>query len=58
MIDERVIKWLVKGSNDFRTAEKLLDVIADPAIRDSIAFHCQHTVEKILKAFLTHKEVN
>lgn len=58
MIDERVIKWLIKASNDFRTAEELLDVIADPAIRDSIAFHCQQTVEKVLKAFLTHKEVD
>ena len=47
---EHVGQWLAKADVDYRTAERLVN---DPdPIRESIAFHCQQTVEKYLKAFL------
>lgn len=52
MIDEEVEKWLLKALNDYRTAEKLLNLPEEEIITDTLCFHCQQTVEKFLKSFL------
>ncbi len=46
---EAVQRWLAVAQHDRRSAELLL---ADPAERGSVAFHCQQAVEKLLKGFL------
>jgi HEPN domain-containing protein len=43
--------WLVKMSKDVRGAE--IDLAAEPPLLEDVMFHCQQTVEKALKAFLT-----
>ena len=43
--------WLSKARNDLRAARVLL--AADPPLPGDAAFHCQQSVEKSLKAFLT-----
>ena len=53
--DELVREWLIKAQHDLASAERLL-VDEDP-IRDTGCFHCQQTVEKALKAFLTYHAV-
>jgi HEPN domain-containing protein len=45
-----VRQWIAKAEVNYRTAERL--VRDDEPIRESIAFHCQQTAEKYLKAFL------
>lgn len=54
MINEETKKWLIKGLNDFKTAEKLINLPEDEIITDTLCFHCQQAVEKFLKAFLIH----
>lgn len=58
MIGEEVKKWLVKAINDYKTAEKLLGFPPEEIITDTLCFHCQQFVEKALKAFLVHKNVD
>ena len=50
-----VRQWIAKAEVDYRTAERL--VRDDEPIRESIAFHCQQTAEKYLKAFLVWRQV-
>ena len=45
-----VISWIEKGDHDLGTAQVTFLYI--PNFRDTIAFHCQQSVEKYLKAFL------
>jgi HEPN domain-containing protein len=55
MADERLVQtreWLSKARNDWGSA-KLLITPSEPFL-DTAAFHCQQTVEKLLKAFLTY----
>ncbi len=47
---EFAIEWLQKARNDWRSARALI-AMEDPPT-DAAAFHCQQTVEKILKSFL------
>ena len=49
-----VQRWLMKASNDLRTAETML--LADPPTTDTVCFHAQQCVEKCLKAFLTYAD--
>lgn len=58
MISEEVKKWLVKAINDYKTAEKLLGFPPEEIITDTLCFHCKQFVEKALKAFLVHKNVD
>ncbi len=53
--DELVRDWLFKARNDLASAERLL--VGDEPILDTGCFHCQQTVEKLLKAFLTYHAV-
>lgn len=50
--NELVYEWLIKAQHDLASAERLL--LGDDPIRDTGCFHCQQTVEKALKAFLTY----
>ncbi len=46
--------WFQKASNDLRGAE--IDLAADPPLIEDALFHCQQTVEKSMKGFLTAHE--
>jgi HEPN domain-containing protein len=47
-------EWLEKAASDYRTMRRESRVIEEPSY-DSICFHAQQCVEKLLKAFL-HSE--
>jgi HEPN domain-containing protein len=54
MTDEKRLaarQWRAKADNDWATVEILLESERCPA--DSVCFHCQQYVEKLLKALLT-----
>jgi HEPN domain-containing protein len=53
--DELVQDWLLKARNDLASAERLLS--GDRPILDTGCFHCQQTVEKLLKAFLAYHAI-
>ncbi len=48
---EAVGQWRAKAQSDWTTVEILLASEQCPA--DAVCFHCQQTVEKLLKALLT-----
>jgi HEPN domain-containing protein len=48
---DAVRQWLARAQADWETVEVLTGNTDSP--RESIAFHCQQHVEKLLKAFLT-----
>ena len=56
MIDEESKKWLIKAMNDYKTAEKLINLPTEEIITDTLCFHCQQFVEKGLKHFLCQKK--
>ena len=47
--------WLIKSREDMRSAEHGLT--ASPPLLEDVVFHCQQTVEKVLKAFLTWHDI-
>lgn len=51
-IRDAVRQWLAKAQSDLTTIEIL--TASGRAPTDTVAFHCQQFVEKILKAVLTH----
>ena len=53
--DEAVRQWRTKARSDWTTVEILLDSKRCPA--DTVCFHCQQFVEKLLKALLTQHGV-
>ena len=55
---EETKKWIAKALNDYKTAEKLLKLPENEVITDTLCFHCQQTVEKLLKAFLVENDIN
>jgi HEPN domain-containing protein len=57
MIDEETKKWLIKAMNDYKTVKQLINRPAREIITDTLCFHCQQFVEKMLKAFLVSKNV-
>lgn len=52
---EAVRQWLARAQADWGTVEVLLGNTDSP--RESIAFHCQQYVEKLLKALLTLHDI-
>lgn len=52
---ELVRQWKVKAQNDWTAVEILLTSKQCPA--DTVCFHCQQFVEKLLKAFLTYHDI-
>ena len=54
-IIEFVQKWILRAQSDLKTAKDEI-LMKDPAT-DTICFHCQQSVEKYLKAFLTFYKI-
>ncbi len=52
MNDDVVKNWVIKAINDYKTAEKLINLPENEIITDTLCFHCQQFVEKLLKAYL------
>ena len=52
---EIVKSWIEKGDHDLGTAQITFHYI--PKFRDTIAFHCQQSVEKYLKGYLFFSDV-
>src|SRR5215470_16761949 len=52
---DEVQAWLQKAANDLLSARILLG--HDPPVLETACFHCQQTVEKVLKAFLVWKAI-
>ena len=53
---EKIIKlWLLKAESDLRTAQILIKDENPPT--ESICFHAQQAVEKLLKAYLTYLDI-
>lgn len=50
-----VESWLTKADHDLATAHLVLNHLPD--FKDTIAFHCQQAVEKLLKAYLIHLDI-
>ena len=46
-------EWIIKSQNDFKSAQILYK---ENGPTDSLCFHCQQSVEKILKGFLVFNE--
>lgn len=57
MIDEETKKWLIKALNDYKTAKQLVNLSEEEIITDTLCFHCQQFIEKILKAFLVLNKI-
>lgn len=55
---EEVKNWIIKGLNDYKTAQKLINLPEDEIITDTLCFHCHQSAEKFLKAFLVHNGVD
>ncbi len=47
--------WLTKADHDLTTTHLVQNHLPD--FKDTIAFHCQQAVEKLLKAYLIHSNV-
>ncbi|MGC8871244.1 MAG: HEPN domain-containing protein, partial [Brevinematia bacterium] len=58
MIDKETKNWIIKALNDYKTAEKLINLPENEIITDTLCFHCQQTAEKLLKAFLVYHNVD
>jgi HEPN domain-containing protein len=52
---DEVQAWLQKAANDLLSAR--ISLGHDPPVLETACFHCQQTVEKVLKAFLVWKAV-
>ncbi len=58
MIDDYIRKWIIKADNDFKIAEHELDQPENEMVTDAICFHCQQSVEKLLKAYLASRNID
>jgi len=52
MKNKLVVEWIAKAEEDFESAKSLVKKRKKP-VPDVICFHCQQSIEKYLKAFLT-----
>ena len=58
MIDDYIRKWIIKADNDFKIAVHELAQPENEMVTDAICFHCQQSVEKLLKAYLVSKNID
>jgi len=49
------LSWVRRAINDFKSAKKLFS--GKNKFLNTAVFHCQQSVEKILKSFLVYKEI-
>jgi len=54
--NELIHAWLVKAGRDLETARIIFSEL--PEYDDMIAFHCQQSIEKTLKAFLIYLDID
>ncbi len=47
--------WLTKANKDLLSADHGL--VASPPLFEDVLFHCQQTVEKVLKGFLAYYDI-
>ena len=57
-MNKEVKKWLIKAINDYKTCSLLLNVPKEDMITDTLCFHAEQCVEKLLKAFLVHNDTD
>src|SRR5438046_1500575 len=55
-MNETVREWLAKADDDWRVAQREFAADPDPSF-DACCFHCQQSVEKLMKAVLIYNEV-
>ena len=55
MKEEVALRWITKAESDLKAVKQLLTF--EDAPTDVISFHCQQSVEKYLKAYLTLVDV-
>ncbi len=58
MIEENVKKWLIKAMEDLKVVEHEMTLPREEVATSAVCFHCQQFVEKVLKAYLTLKNVD
>ncbi|AUD04762.1 HEPN domain-containing protein [Spirosoma pollinicola] len=51
-----IASWLTKAEHDLTTAHLVFNHLPD--YKDTVAFHCQQAVEKLLKAYLIHLSID
>jgi HEPN domain-containing protein len=50
-----ILAWLLKAAHDLETAKVVASHLPD--FDDTIAFHCQQAIEKSLKGYLVHLDI-
>jgi len=53
---ELIQKWLHKAQSDLNIAQVAIDL--QPPESAMVCFHCQQAIEKTLKAYLSHRDVD
>jgi HEPN domain-containing protein len=51
-------KWFIKADHDLQTAVNERSIDTGEILTDTICYHCQQTVEKYLKAFLSWHDID
>jgi HEPN domain-containing protein len=51
---EEIRAWLIKAARDLEAARRLIE--SEEPLLDIVVYHCQQSMEKALKGFLTFKE--
>ena len=52
---EEIRAWLIKAARDLEAARRLIET--EEPLLDIVVYHCQQSMEKALKGFLTFKEL-
>jgi len=55
---ENVKKWLIKAIEDLKVVEHEMVLSKNEVATSAVCFHCQQFVEKVLKAYLTIKNID
>jgi HEPN domain-containing protein len=50
-------QWVVKAQEDLTVARLLLSGKESDAVLGTVVYHCQQSVEKVLKAYLTSRNL-
>ena len=58
MIDEFVRDWIAKALDDLKVAAHIMNMPEGEVVSWAVCFHCQQAVEKLLKAYLSSKNID
>jgi HEPN domain-containing protein len=50
-------QWMIKSDNDFKTVNILINQKERDIVPDSVCFHSQQCIEKLLKGFLVYHHI-